>query len=98
LRRQVRVDPEFFVDLDAQLGVTRGPNGEPSATDFLLLDLPPIAEAFALEFDQLPKLFDERDDYRYLVASGRLVRAALVVGQLVSDGSIELIGIEIDET
>ena len=96
MRRQVRVDPEFFTDLDAQLGATRGPNGEPSATDFLLLDLPSIAEALALQFDQLPKLFDERDDYRYLVASGRLVRAALVVGQLVSDGSIDLIGIEID--
>jgi hypothetical protein len=60
----------------------------------LLLDLPSMAEAFAAQFDQLPQLIADRDDYRYLVASGRLVRAALIVGQLVSDGSIELIGID----
>lgn len=29
-----------------QLGDTRGPNGEPSATDFLVLELPAIVEAF----------------------------------------------------
>lgn len=70
-------------------------NGEPSATDFLLLDLPTIAEAFALRFDQLPKVFDERDDYRVLSSlCGRLVCAALIVGQVDSDGSIELIAID----
>lgn len=43
-RRSVRVDPQFFSDLDAQLGETRGPQGEPSSSDFLLLDLPTIAD------------------------------------------------------
>jgi hypothetical protein len=37
-RRVVRVDSQFFADLDAQLGDTRGPNGEPSSSDFLLLE------------------------------------------------------------
>ena len=72
-RRTVRVDAQFFTELDAQLGEARGPNGEPSASDFLLIELPILAEAFAERFDELLRLYPERDDYRYLVAGGRLV-------------------------
>lgn len=95
-RRTVRVDQQFFSDLDAQLRDSRGPNGEPSASDFLLLDLPTIADVFAESFDDLPAMFDGRADYRYLVTTGSLVVAAVVVGQLVADGTIVLVGIEID--
>jgi hypothetical protein len=62
-RRTVRVDPQFFTELDAQLGEARGPNGEPSASDFLLIELPTIADAFAERFDELLRLYPERDDY-----------------------------------
>ena len=51
-RRTVRVDQQFFTELDAQLGETRGPNGEPSASDFLLIELPTIAETFGERFDE----------------------------------------------
>jgi hypothetical protein len=95
-RRTVRVDPQFFTELDAQLGEARGPNGEPSASDFLLIELPTIAEAFAERFDELLSVYPERDDYRYLVAAGRLVYAVVVVGHLIDDDSISLFGIEID--
>ncbi len=97
-RRTVRVDSQFFDELDAQLGEVRGPTGEPSSSDFLLIDLPPIAEAFAESFDALPMLYSERTDYRYLVATGRLVAAALIVGQLTSDGTIALVSVELDLT
>ncbi len=97
-RRTVRVDAQFFDDLDAQLGEERGPTGEPSSSDFLLIDLPPIAEAFAEDFASLPPMYSERDDYRYLVATGRLVAAALIVGQLTPDGTIALVSIELDLT
>jgi hypothetical protein len=96
-RRPVRVDSQFFTELDAQLGESRGPNGEPSASDFLLLDLPSIADAFAERFDQLPAMYPDREDYRYLVTTGRLVAAAVVVGQLVADRSVVLFAIDIDE-
>lgn len=95
-RRTVRVDQQFFTELDAQLGETRGPNGEPSASDFLLIELPTIAETFGERFDDLLRLYPERDDYRYLVAGGRLVYAVVVVGQLINDDTISLFGIEID--
>lgn len=95
-RRTVRVDQQFFTELDLQLAETRGPNGEPSASDFLLIDLPTIADAFGERFDELLRLYPERDDYRYLVAGGRLVYAVVVVGQLINDDTISLFGIEID--
>lgn len=43
-------------------------------------------------------MYRDRDDYRYLVTTGRLVYAVVVVGQLVADGSIPLFGIDIDLT
>jgi len=46
-RREVRVAESLFDELDLQLGSERGPNGEPSATDFLVVDLPTVVEAFA---------------------------------------------------
>ncbi len=96
-RRPVRVDPQFFAELDAQLGETRGPDGEPSSSDFLLIDLPSIADAFASSFDDLPAMYEGRTDYRYLVTTGSLVAAAVIVGHLHADGSIILFSIEIDE-
>jgi hypothetical protein len=92
----VRVDPQFFAELDAQLGEARGPHGEPSARDFLLGDLPEFVEAFAERFEDLPVLYPDRDDYRVLVLTGRLVLAAAVIGQLSPDGSVVLFGIEIE--
>lgn len=92
----VRVDPQFFADLDAQLGESRGPNGVPSASDFFLIDLPSISRVFAQHFDELPMLYESRDDYRYLVATGLLIRAATITAQRVADGSIVLFGIDID--
>jgi len=96
-RRPVRVDPQFFAELDAQLGESRGEDGEPSSSDFLLIDLPPIADMFATSFDDLPVMYEGRMDYRYLVTTGSLVAAAIIVGQLHADGSIILFGIEIDQ-
>ena len=95
-RRSVRVDTGFFTELDAQLGGSRGPNGEPSASDFLLVDLPTLSEVFAERFEELPALYADRDDYRYVVATGLLVRAATITAQLVPDGSIVLFGVDID--
>jgi hypothetical protein len=95
-RRVVRATPDFFHDLDHQLGTERGHNGEPSANDFQVLDLLRIVERFATEFDALPELIHGRRDYRVLVGTGFVVAGYLVVGQLASDGAVELIALEID--
>ena len=69
---------------------------EPSSTVFIVIDLPTVVDEFAENFDTLPIAYPDRPDYRVLVAGGTLVAAAVVVGQLVADDSIVLLGIEID--
>lgn len=52
---------------------------------------------FATSFDDLPAMYEGREDYRYLVSTGNLVAAAVIVGHLHADGSIILFSIEIDQ-
>ena len=95
-RRQVRVAHEVFDRLDEILGTERGPEGRPSANDFLALELVEILEVFATRFDALPRLIDLRGDYRILISNGTLVRAFAVIGQLNADKTIEIVRIDID--
>ena len=95
-RRPVRATYGFFEDLDRQLSLERGPNGEPSTADFQTIELLRVVDRFAEQFDDLPELIPGRSDYRVLLTSGVLVRALNVVGQLASDGAIELVSIDID--
>ena len=95
-RRPVKVDERFLRLLDSQLGSERGPNGEPSSTDFLLVDLPPIAERFATAFEELMTPINDRPDYRAVLKVGTLVPRVLVTGVLESDGTVNLISIRID--
>jgi hypothetical protein len=55
-----------------------------------------VVDRFAVQFDDLPDLISGRSDYRVLLTSGVLVRALNVVGQLASDGAIELVSIVFD--
>lgn len=43
-RHRVRVAESFFEQPDELLPADRGPAGEPSATDFLVIDLPSIVD------------------------------------------------------
>jgi hypothetical protein len=95
-RRQVRVAEAFFEQLDEQLRPDRGPNGEPSATDFLVIDLPPIVDRFATGFDELPELIEGVPSGRMLIITGRLVRHLVVYGLEAPDGAVDLVGIDLD--
>lgn len=95
-RRDVRASASFFEDLDRQLRPDRGPNGEPSRTDFQALELLDIVERFATGFDELPTLIEGRTDYRVLMSSGPLVRIYSVIGQLRPDGAVELLALDVD--
>lgn len=95
-RRTVRATPRFFDDLDRQLRAERGPNGEPSTNDFQVFELIRIVDRFAVEFDDLPRLITERDEYRVLVMSGTLVAGFSVIGQLAADGAVELVQLDLD--
>lgn len=95
-RRTVRATRAFFDDLDAQLGSERGPNGEPSSSDFQVVELLPIIERFATDFDAFPEFIEGRPDYRVLVTAGVLVPRIAVTAQLAPDGAIELVALDID--
>ena len=95
-RRVVRVSRDVFDELDLILGPERGEDGTPSANDFLTIDLLPVVDAFATRFDDLPELIPGRPDYRILISGGVLVHAIAVAGQLVSDGTIEILKIRIE--
>ena len=95
-RRTVRATPAFFADLDRQLPPARGGRGLPSRGDFQAYDLLAIVERFAIGFHDLPQPIGGREDYRVLITAGRLVAAVAVTGQLVADGAVELVELEID--
>ncbi len=95
-RRLVRVSDGFFRRLDEQLTTDRGSHGQPSATDFLVRELPDVVERFATDFEGLPEIIDGFSAGRMLIAGGLLVRAFVVYGVLTDDDSIELIGVELD--
>lgn len=94
-RREVRVTSSFFAELDQQLGPDRGADGKPSATDFVVLDLPTIVEEFASNFDDLPESAAGIPSARMLIGVGRLVPAFVVHGVEVIDGVIHLTGIDV---
>ena len=95
--RAVRVLPEFFVLLEAQLPDERGPHGEPTVAEFASSDLLDIVATFAELWDELPMPIVGRPEYRDLVVTTRLVFAVSVRGQLSPvDGAIELVDITLD--
>lgn len=95
-RRTARATVGFFTDLDRQLPTERGPHGSPSIQDFQALELLRIVELFATSFDSLPELIPGQRDYRILIATGMLISAYTVIGQLAPDGAVELVRLELD--
>ena len=94
-QREVRVADSFFSQLDAQLGAERGPQGQPSRHDFLVLDLPAVIEVFATSFDELPCLVDDVRAARSAVGAGITVRTYAVHGLDVA-GDVLLLGIDLE--
>ena len=95
-RREIRVSESFFAELDNQLGAERGPHGQPSATDLIVVDLPEIVEQFAAAFDDLPEATSGVRVIPMLIGSGTLVAAFVVHGIETTEGVVHLVGIEID--
>jgi len=93
--RPVRPTPDFFDDLDAQLGDDRGDHGEPSRHDFVTVELPDIMETFATRWDDLPLFIAGRPDYRILIGAGQLVPAYAVEAQLCRGWFIELVRLDL---
>jgi len=95
-RRQVRFSEQFFERLDELLPPERPGDGGPSASDFLLHDLPNVIDAMADDFEgvTIPSGYDEST--RVLVAPGLLARTFVVYATLIADDVVEAFYLDLD--
>jgi hypothetical protein len=94
-RRTVRVVDGFFDRLDELLPGDRGSQGEPSATDFLLHEMPTVIDRLAEDFEGSTLSVAGRDDLRVLITAGVLVPFIAVYAVLVDEG-IEVVYLELE--
>ena len=64
--------------------------------DFQVFDLFRIVETFATQFDELPELIAGRANYLIVIGVGVVVARFAVIGQLATDGAVELVQFDID--
>jgi hypothetical protein len=96
-RYRVRVLPDLFLTLEAQLPQERDDTGRPTVAEFEASDLLDIVTAFESLWDELPESIAGRSDYRKLILTTRLAPFVVVRGQLSRrDGVIELYNIQLD--
>src|SRR3954454_21499255 len=94
-RRPVRVDSTFFERLDELLGPERGSDGTPSATDFLLHDLPAIIDLLAEGYLEHTVAVAHDPEIRVLITAGILVPFISVYAVLGADDAVEIIYLEL---
>ena len=95
-RRPVRVSAAFFRRLDELLPSQRTATGGPSATDFLLHDMPRIIDRLAADFEEATLPVDEEPRVRMLIASGSLVAFVVVYATIAADGAVEILELELE--
>jgi hypothetical protein len=93
--RAVRFHETFFDDLDDLLPPVGSADGEPSATDFLLHELPRLRDLLADDYESNTLEIDGWDDLRIPVQSGILVRnVALYVA--ATQAEVLVLSVEIE--
>jgi hypothetical protein len=93
--RQVRCTDSFFDRLDSLFADERGADGSPSATDFLLYDIPRIRDRLASDFEGNALPTDD-PDVRVYIGSGVLVTTVAVYAVSVRD-VVEVIWLSVQE-
>ena len=94
--RLVRFTESFFVDLDDQLPEERSASGAPSATDFLLYDLPRLRDALASGFEASTLPVPDLAPIRVLAGTGTLVAAAALYAFLDANDYVVVVSIDIE--
>ena len=94
--RLVRLADSFFDRLDALLPSERSSDGAPSATDFLLIDVPRLRDRLAIDFwgSTLPT---EDPDVRVIVAASMLFHAVALYAVELPDGHVEVVWLSFDD-
>ena len=95
-RRQVRVSQTFFDRLDELLPEERSAEGFPSATDFLLHEIPAVIDRLAVAFEESTTPFVAGSDIRVLITAGVFIDLMAVYAVIANDGAVEIIYLEIE--
>ena len=95
-RRQVRVSQTFFDRLDELLPAERSAEGSPSATDFLLHEIPAVIDRLAVAFEESTIPFVAGSDIRVLITARVFVNLMAVYVVIANDGAVEIIYLEIE--
>ncbi len=95
LDRIVRFLPSFFDDLDSHLPVERSPGGEPSATDFLLYELPRLRDQLASDFVGNTLAFPGLAPLRMMIATGTLVHSVAIYAYIDANDDVVVVALDI---
>ena len=93
-RRRVIVLDSFFDYLEEVLPSERGPDGTPSITDFIVLDLMGVTDALAEDYEGTTNPVPGLPGYRIFITSGSTV-SHLAVYVRLSGQDVEVIDFEI---
>jgi hypothetical protein len=94
-RRLVRVAQSFFDHLDQLLPEERTSTGRPSATDFLVREIPTQIDLLAEEYERVTQ--PVAPGVRVLIVTGTIVAQMAIYTVVAWDGAIEIVGLELDE-
>ena len=95
-RRQVRVAEGFFDQLDRVLPDERTVGGLPSATDFLLYEMPRLIERLATDYEGVTLPVESEPGLRVLITSGILVGHIAVYATVAADEAVDILALKLD--
>ena len=93
--RIVRFLQSFFDDLDSQLPVDRSAAGEPSATDFLLYELPRLRDQLASDFVGNTLSLPGLAPLRMMIASGTLVHSVAIYAYVNANDDVAVVALDV---
>lgn len=93
--RIIRFLESFFDDLDSQLPAERSADGEPSATDFLLYELPRLRDQLASDFDGNTLALPGLAPLRMMIGAGTLVHSVAIYAYIDANDDVAAIALDI---
>ena len=94
--RVVRFERSFFDDLDRQLPAERSSVGQPSATDFLLHDVPRLRDRLAEDFEGNTLPVEGHRPIRVLIAAGSLVSSIALYAYVDRSDTVAVIALDVE--
>ena len=85
----------FVDDLDSQLPVERSAAGEPSATDFLLYDLPRLRDQLSADFVGNTLSLPGLAPLRMMIATGTLMHSVALYAYVDANDDVAVVALDV---